>query len=416
MNLIHSRDIYYVIRDVLKCLDANVISHGSRTSYILSRMLLCMNKYEMYEVAELAMVATLHDIGAYKTDNLEDRLRYESKEYMPHSIYGYMYLSYLTPLKDQAKIVLYHHTDYDKIRDTSYEYLEVAHCLNIAEKMDIYSNILGAKFDYMMFQKQVGTKFSPKAMDLLYQAQKKYNIFEKLNSGEYKSELSELYEYLIFTNEEKHDYLMGLMYCVGFRSEYTMYDILTCTHICEQLGEKFLLSKEDAEILRYASILHDAGMAGVPKDVIEAPRKLTSEEMQSLREHVSTVESMLRGRLKQECLDVILMHHERGDGSGYPNRLREYQIPRLASILQVADTVTGLTSPRSYREPKTKEQVIMILKEEAGRGKLNAEVVRAFISFYDRIMEGVRQKSDETLETYKRFQTNYELTYKQISK
>ena len=326
MKLIHSKDIYYITKEVLKLIDPKVIRHGERTAYILYKMLMCLDKYEMYEVAEFAFIATLHDIGAFKTDYMEDQLRYESRDYMPHSIYGYLFLLYLMPFKDRAKIILYHHTDYDKIPKVEYEFTDIIYYLNVAEKMDMYSNILGSKFDYMMFNKQSGTKYAPKALDLLYQAQKRYNVFEKLSSGEYKEELEELYEYLIFTNEEKDNLLMGLMSCVSFRSEYSMVDTVACLNICVQLADKLLLSQEDTELLRCAAVLHDAGMCSVSKDVLEAPRKLTDIEMQGLRNHVPLIETILQGRLDEACLDIITAHHERCDGSGYPNKLNVGQI------------------------------------------------------------------------------------------
>lgn len=414
MNLIHSKDIYYITKEVLKLLDPKVIRHGERTAYILYKMLICLDKYEMYEIAEFAFIATLHDIGAFKTDYMEDQLRYESRDYMPHSIYGYLFLLYLMPFKDRAKIILYHHTDFDKLPQAEYEFNDIICYLNVAEKMDMYSNILGSKFDYMMFNKQSGTKYSPAALNLLYTAHKRFNIFEKLSNGEYKKELEELYEYLIFTNEEKEDLLNGLMSCVSFRSEYSMVDTVTCVRICEQIADKLLLSKEDTELLHYAAVLHDAGMCSVTKDVLEAPRKLTDEEMTRLKNHVPIIEHILHGRLKDECLEIITSHHERSDGSGYPNKLRGSQMNRLQLILQVADVVTALTSPRSYREPKAKEQVIDILRDEVQKGRLSSEIVRTFTTFYDNIMDGVAKESAQQLSTFKKLVDNYDATYKQI--
>lgn len=412
MKLVHSKDIYYIMRDVVKCLDAKVMNHGARTSYILYRMLQCMNKYEMYELAEFAFLATMHDIGAFRTDDASDQLTYETKDVMPHSIYGYLFLLYLTPFKERAKILLYHHTDYNQIKDSKYEYMDVVHCLNVAEKMDLYSNILGEKFDIFMLKKQAGTKYSSNALDLLYQAEKKYGIFEKLSTGEYKTELADLYEYLIFTNEEKRDYLVGLSYIIGFRSEYTMFDTVTCVQVCQSIGEKLMLTPPEMEKLFYAALLHDAGMCSVSKEISEAPRKLTDEEMNTLRTHVGVVETILKGRIDDETLEIITAHHERADGSGYPKHLKGGEMNRLMKILQVADTITGLTSPRPYRNPKTKETIIAILKEESEKGKLSSEVVRVAINYYDSIMEVVKQKSEDMLSMYNKLQNNYEVTYK----
>ena len=414
MKLVHSCDIYKIVRDVLKLLDPKVINHGERTAYILYKMLLCMDRYEMFEIAEFCFIATMHDIGAFKTDYLEDHLRYESRDYMPHSIYGYLFLLYLTPFKDRAKIILYHHTDYDKVPKTNYEFTEIIHALNVAEKMDMYSTILGSKFDYMMFNKQADTKYSSKALNLLYSAQKKYDVFGKISSGEYKAELDDLFTYLLFTNEEKEELLTGIMSCISFRSDYSMVDVVACVQICNQLADKLLLSKDDTEMLYYAAILHDAGMCSVSKEVLEAPRKLTDEEMAGLRNHVNIIETILKGKVGDDILNIITAHHERCDGSGYPKRLKEYQMNRLQLVLQVADVVTALTSPRSYRREKSREEIISILKEEADRGKLSREVVRTFTMFYDQIMSAVKEKSTAQLSMYRKLSENYEITFKSI--
>ncbi len=64
----------------------------------------------------------LHDIGAYKTDDVRKQLTYEAKNPVPHSIYGYLFLKYLSPLEEQSKMILYHHVDTDKLQDVDYQY------------------------------------------------------------------------------------------------------------------------------------------------------------------------------------------------------------------------------------------------------------------------------------------------------
>ena len=89
---------------------------------------------------------------------------------------------------------------------------------------------------------------------------------------------------------------------------------------------------------------------------------------------------------------------------------------RLQMILQVADTLTALTSKRSYREPKTREEIIGILREESDAGKLNKDIVKTVINYYDKIEEGVNIKKAETLSMYNKLVENYEITYKQANR
>ena len=413
MNLVHSKDIYYIMRDILKCLDPRIIAHGQRTAYILYRMLNALNRYEKYEIAEFAMLAVIHDIGAFETDRGVDPIHYETKDFMPHSIYGYLFLLYIMPFKDRAKILLYHHTDYSKLEKLNYEFKNIVDMLNVAEKVDIYHSLMGERFDFSTFKKGSGTRYSPDALNLFQAVDAKYDVLGHINSGEYLMELDELFEYLIFTNEEKRDTISGLMYCVGFRSEYTMFDVVTCENICVQLSSRLSFTTEEEERLRYAAILHDAGMCAVPQDIIEAPRRLTDEEMATMRTHVDIITGILSGRFDQEVVDIIKVHHERGNGSGYPRGLDASQMTRLQKVLQVADTITGLTSVRSYRQPKTKAQVIEILRSEAVSGKLNSEIVRKFTNSYDEIMDEVKARNSEMLTMYRKLRENYRITYNQ---
>ncbi|MCR5279240.1 MAG: HD domain-containing protein [Lachnospiraceae bacterium] len=413
MDLVHSKDIYYIMRDVLKLLDPRTVAHGQRTAYILYRMLKSLNRYEMYELAEYAMIAVIHDIGAFETDRGVDPIQYETREFMPHSIYGYLFLLYIMPFKDRAKILLYHHTDYAKLEKLKYEHKDIIDYLNLAEKVDVYLNLLGERFDVNVFKKQSGTKYSPQALDLFYSVNSRFDVLGHIKSGDYLAELDELFEYLIFTNQEKKDSIAGLMYCVGFRSEYTMLDVVTCENICSQLSRRLGFTLEEEEKLHYAAILHDAGMCSVPQEIIEAPRKLTDEEMETMRKHVDILDEILRGRFDQEVVDIIKVHHERGNGMGYPQGLDASQMTRIQKALQVADTITGLTSVRSYRQPKSKQQVIEILKSEASSGKLNAEIVRKFTNSYDEIMDEVKEKNEEMLTMYRKLRDNYKTTYEQ---
>ncbi len=154
-------------------------------------------------------------------------------------------------------------------------------------------------------------------------------------------------------------------------------------------------------------------MTAVPQEIIEAPRRLTDEEMATMRTHVDIIEQILTGRFDQEVVDIIKVHHERGNGSGYPKGLDASQMTRLQKVLQVADTITGLTSVRSYRQPKSKEQVIEILKSEASSGKLNSEIVRKFTTSYDEIMDAVKARNTEMLAMYRKLRENYKTTYNQ---
>lgn len=414
MEYIKSKDIYLLMRDILKLIHPRVIEHGSRVAYMVYMMLKEKRWYEEFELADIVMVATMHDIGAYMTEagRINDMLRYESRDSMAHSIYGYLFLKYLSPVPELSKIIMYHHTDYEHLQKVDYEYKDIAAYINIAEKMDIYSNSLGSQFDIYMFDKMSGTKLSPDGLSLFYQIDAKYGIFDKIKSGEYKKELDEIADYMIYNNEDKKKFLEMVMYCLGFRSKSTVVDNITTVCVCEDIARVMALPPAEREALYYGALIHDMGMLAIPREIIEAPRKLEADEFNLLRTHVQIMGKVLQNKMHSGIVNIAMAHHERGDGSGYPHHMKDIQMNMPQRILQVADVVTALVNPRSYRKDMPKEKVIAILNEEADKHRLNKQVVIAFVNSYDRIMTRVKEESAEILKMYETLNMQYELISK----
>lgn len=409
MEYIKSRDIFVLMRDTLKLIHPRLMEHGSKVAYMVYKMLEEKGGYEEFELADIVMVATLHDIGAYKTEAgvLNDMLRYESRDSRAHTIYGYLFFKYLSPLEDLAKVIMYHHMDYEQLKNVDYEYKDLAAYINIAEKMDIYFSAMGSQFNMQMFHKQAGSKLSEEGLNLFYQVAKKYDIFEQMKTGEYKKELDYIIDFMLFSNEDKKKLLEMLMYCTGFRSEASVVDTITTVSICDELADRLHLLNEESEKLYYGALLHDLGMLVVPREIIDAPRKLNSEEIKVVRTHVNMADKLLSDVLRSDILSIVTAHHERLDGSGYPKKLKALQMNIEQRVLQVADTVTGMTNPRSYREPLHKDQIIDILNEEASKGHLDKNIVSMFINNYDDIMQSVQTGSAEIMKMYQTLNSQY---------
>ena len=275
MEYIHSKDIFLLMRDTLKLVDRKSMDHGSRVAYYLYKMLECKGGYEKFELADFVFLASLHDIGAYKTENLKDMLQYEFRETMAHSVYGYLVFKNLSPLSELAQIILYHHMDYSQIVTMDYEYKDITACLNLAEKIDIYSTILGDKFDMRRFEKHIGTILSKESFDLFRESVEKYDVLNKVKSGEYKAELDDIAGYMIFTNADKKKSLEMLMYSQGFKGESLVFSAVTGTCIAEILGQKAGLNELEREQLYYGALLHDIGKSrqyeeGIPHETASA--------------------------------------------------------------------------------------------------------------------------------------------------
>lgn len=130
--------------------------------------------------------------------------------------------------------------------------------------------------------------------------------------------------------------------------------------------------------LEYASLMHDVGKLGVPEAILNKPAKLSDEEWKVMRQHPEIGVKILKPLHTFDGIaDWILYHHERIDGNGY-YKLPGDKIPLASKIIAVSDTYSAITMRRSYKEPKTHEEAVEILKDVAGT-QLDKELVDIFI-------------------------------------
>ncbi len=130
--------------------------------------------------------------------------------------------------------------------------------------------------------------------------------------------------------------------------------------------------------LEYASLMHDVGKLGVPEAILNKPAKLSDEEWKVMRQHPEIGVKILKPLHTFDGIaDWILYHHERIDGDGY-YKLPGDKNPLASKIIAVSDTYSAITMRRSYKEPKTHEEAVEILKDVAGT-QLDKELVDIFI-------------------------------------
>jgi putative two-component system response regulator len=146
-----------------------------------------------------------------------------------------------------------------------------------------------------------------------------------------------------------------------------------------QLGRSLGMSEGDLEELRLGCLLHDIGKVAVPDSILLKPGRLTPRETEIMRQHPVIGEQICAPlKLFRPILPIIRHHHERMDGSGYPDGLSGEEIPLKARILQVADVYDALINERPYREALTSEEALEILRQEAAHGWMDVALVWKF--------------------------------------
>jgi len=145
------------------------------------------------------------------------------------------------------------------------------------------------------------------------------------------------------------------------------------------IGHQMRLDEKQIESLKYASLLHDAGKIDIPIGILTKTTKLTPKEYTIVKSHPSKGAKILRHlQILKPVIPIILHHHEKYNGTGYPSRLKKGQIPQGARIMAVADAFEAMVYGRPYRERKNINNAIKEIKKKSGT-QFDPKVVEAFL-------------------------------------
>lgn len=173
--------------------------------------------------------------------------------------------------------------------------------------------------------------------------------------------------------------LTALARAVDAKSSWTAGHSEQVTELALKIGRVIGLTPKELDVLHRAGLLHDIGKIGTPRDILDKPGKLTNEEYQVIQEHPRMGARILEPiSAYAEVIPIVLQHHERIDGSGYPHGLSGETICLGARIMAVADSFDAMTSERPYRHGMDRESAVEIIKQDAGH-LFDLKVVEAFL-------------------------------------
>jgi putative two-component system response regulator len=150
------------------------------------------------------------------------------------------------------------------------------------------------------------------------------------------------------------------------------------------LGRYLGLDGADLQVLYRGGFLHDIGMLAIPEAVLRKTGPLDAAEYELIKSHTTVGESLCSNlRSLQSVRQIVRSHHERRDGSGYPDGLRNEEIPVLAQIIGVADVFEAMTTPRAYQPTQSAADAIATLQLHVQRGWREQSLVDAFVASLD---------------------------------
>jgi putative two-component system response regulator len=186
-----------------------------------------------------------------------------------------------------------------------------------------------------------------------------------------------------------------------YRDNETGAHIRRMSHYSAAIARKMGLRKKTVETILYSASMHDIGKIGIPDGILLKAGKLNDEEWRIMKGHTIIGANILKGSrigfVRMGAM-IALTHHEKWDGSGYPNGLKGGQIPLAGRIVALADVFDALTSKRTYKEPFSVQESNRIIEE--GRGKhFDPGVVDAFFAIQDEILHIKKQFADQRHES-----------------
>lgn len=188
---------------------------------------------------------------------------------------------------------------------------------------------------------------------------------------EYVEEVEKMYDQLI----------LALARAIEARDKYTHHHVDRVREFSEKLALALGLPEEDVKLIKSAATLHDVGKLATPDAILRKPSGLDKEEFEIMKQHAKASVDILKDidTLSNEVLDLVMHHHERYDGKGYPDGLKGENIPLGARIIAVADTFDAMTSDRPYRKGFPVDVALKKMEEECVGTQFDPTILDAFI-------------------------------------
>lgn len=397
-----------IMRKTLGRVDSRLFDHGYRVAFLVGSMLEYMDVNDPLLLRDSCMAALLHDIGAYKTEEISKMLQFETVGVWQHAIYGYLFVKQMSPLEDLADSILFHHLDYDKFSRVNCGNPYLAQLINFADRVDIFLQTTQMEVPMSVFERDRDKKFNGNIMDLFSKVNERDGLMERILNKSYEAKTADLLLGQPFEEAEKQAYLSMMAYSIDFRSSFTVVHTVMTVWLSTSIAKLMGFEGVKLDKIALGALLHDIGKVGTPVGILEFAGRLDASQMAIMQRHVIESEAILYGCVDPEVFYIAARHHEKMDGSGYPRGLKGESLSRAEKLVAVADVVCALITKRSYKDAFSKEKTISILEEMRDGNKLDGEVINTVIAHFDQVIEEAAGAAAPFLKTYRDMQAQYD--------
>lgn len=382
-----------------------LMDHGSRVGYLVAKMLEVQGKTQK-EILESYIIGLLHDVGAYKTEEIDKLIQFETERVFDHSIYGYLIMKVSEVMEDKVDAILHHHTPWEQLKTMRCENSQLANLIFLADRVEIY---LRTQKKFISPEVLKKTKcFSEENIELFCEAEEKYDFQKRLLDGSYINDTEKYLYQAEFSEEELKKLIRMVAFLIDFRSESTVTHTITMVSAAVALGNLMNLNKQQIDEIYTGAYIHDLGKVAIPLEVLEKPGRLDYDEMEVMKTHIILTGNIIGGHVSDNVYKIAMRHHEKLDGKGYPYGIKEEDMSLSEKIVAVADIFSALTGKRSYKDSMPKEKVVSIMQQMADNHQISEEVVQLLIDNYEMVVQQVDENCGRSIHNYEEIKDKYQ--------
>jgi putative nucleotidyltransferase with HDIG domain len=383
------------------------MDHGKRVAYLMFKILEPQGRFDGKRLRDICLMAMLHDVGAYKTEEIDKMVVFETIDVWEHSIYGYLFLKYFSPLKDLADVVLFHHAECDELEQLSPDNRLLAQLVSLCDRADIFLLHSGNDEGFRRYiEKYRDKKYYSEVIDMFLASGINIDtVYDEINSD---AVFNKVFRETPLTGDEVSGYIKMIVYSIDFRSGQTVVHTVASTCIAGMLAGMLGVDGKDIERIKTGAMLHDIGKVGIPNHILESPGRLNPAEMEIMRTHAELTEQILDGNVDEDIKRIAARHHEKLNGTGYPHRLGADEITLYERIVAVADIFSALCGTRNYKNAYPKEKIVVIMEDMAMQNLLDEGIVSLALGRFEEIAEEVNKVSEPVVQAYNDMNGEYQ--------
>ncbi len=386
-NIIKSKNLWEIAIEFIEKIDSELMEENIKHAYITYK--LCKKRLIKYEIAsKLIILACFNNVG-----------KYYSLEKSNDNIETYLFLKYFSPVGNHADVLLFNKNN-KNLKDTILHQDAIIYkASKDFTKYLIDANDAKIAFNKLKENKDAYDFKTLKAIELII---KKEDIIYEFNSVHYKTIIYKFISKSFFSGKDKNKFITMLSSLFEMYSAQTLYHSKLTAIIAYMLAKYMKIKNNRAKKIYIASLCHDLGKVCIPLKILEKPDKLTDREYSIMKRHVEYTKEILNSKIDYEIIEMAYRHHERLDGSGYPNKLDGKYLTIDQRIIQVSDIISALIAKRSYKEAWDINKTIDILNDLANNNKIDKNVLNCFIKYQNKILKATVQFTEQADKIYEK--------------